>query len=104
MRKTVWIKGASIVCAITILSNVAYATTNDLVGQEFITQSANIHNFLFGRGMWIVAGFGAAIGLTFSLVQSSLKPLLVFGGIGLAAKLVPAFISGVFDVSGMLLP
>ncbi|MCH9625882.1 MAG: hypothetical protein S4CHLAM123_10670 [Chlamydiales bacterium] len=79
-------------------------TTNDFASQDFMDQSDKIQQFLFGPAMRIAAVVGGGYGLIKAIIGSSLKPLVVYGGIGLSVGLLPKFIDGVFNVSGMLIP
>lgn len=77
---------------------------NGFASQEFLEQSNKIQSFLFGPAMRIAGVLGGAYGLMQAILSSSLKPLIIYGGIGLAVGLIPKFIDGVFNVSGMMIP
>lgn len=77
---------------------------NGFASQDFLEQSNKIQSFLFGPAMRIAGVLGGAYGLMQAILNSSLKPLIIYGGIGLAVGLIPKFIDGVFNVSGMLIP
>lgn len=61
----------------------------------------SISDFLFGPVAKIAGVLGGGYGLITSVLSSSVKPLITFGGIGLSVVLVPKFIESVFT---MLLP
>ena len=83
----------------------AFATTaKDFGGDEIITQAATVKTFLFGPIMRVAGVIGGAYGLIQAILSSSIKPLIVFGGIGLAVNIIPKFIDGIYGVSGMMLP
>lgn len=79
-------------------------TASEFASKDFLEQSGKIQSFLFGPAMRIAGVLGGAYGLMQAILSSSLKPLIIYGGIGLAVNLVPKFIDGVFNVSGMLIP
>lgn len=79
-------------------------TASEFASQDFLDQSSRIQNFLFGPAMRIAGVLGGAYGLMQAILSSSLKPLVVYGGIGLAVNLIPKFIDGVFNVTGMMIP
>ncbi len=79
-------------------------TAADFGGVEIVAQTSKVQNFLFGPTMRIVGVIGGAYGLIQAILSSSLKPLMVFGGIGLAVNIIPKFIDGIYGVSGMMLP
>lgn len=79
------------------------AQTSDFGGQGFREHSDKIQGFLFGPAMRLAGILGGAYGLIQAIVASTVKPLLVYGGIGLGVNIIPSFIDGVFSVSGMLL-
>jgi len=93
------------VVALTVLmqDDLLAQTTSDFASADFLDQSQKIQNFLFGPAMRIAGVLGGAYGLMQAILSSSLKPLVIYGGIGLAVNIVPKFIDGVFNVSGMLL-
>lgn len=78
--------------------------SSGFASQDFLEQSSHIQNFLFGPAMRIAGVLGGAYGLMQAILSSSLKPLVVYGGIGLAVNLIPKFIDGVFNVTGMMIP
>jgi len=94
------------VVALTMLmQESAFAqTATDFASADFLDQSEKIQNFLFGPAMRIAGVLGGAYGLMQAILSSSLKPLVIYGGIGLAVNVIPKFIDGVFNVSGMLIP
>lgn len=64
---------------------------------KYIVEETNkVRSFLFGPGAKAVGIFGGAWGIFQSIVSSSIKPLLIYGGIGLAANFLPKFIDMVF--------
>lgn len=79
------------------------AQTSDFGAQGFREHSDKIQGFLFGPAMRLAGILGGAYGLIQAIVASTVKPLLVYGGIGLGVNIIPKFIDGVFSVSGMLL-
>lgn len=91
------------VCAVFLIPSDLFAQTTDFGGQEFLNQSKKIQDFLFGPAMRIAGVLGGAYGLIQAIVTSAVRPLLVYGGIGMGVSLIPKFIDGVF-ISGMLLP
>lgn len=90
--------------ALLITANVFAATATDFGGTAIVEQTTKVQTFLFGPPLRIAGVMGGAYGLIQAILSSSLKPLIVFGGIGLAANIVPKFIDGIYGVSGMMLP
>jgi hypothetical protein len=104
MKKT-FLTCIAIGAAIYLLPAEVFAqTASDFASQDFLAQSSKMQSFLFGPAMRIAGIVGGAWGLIQAILSSSLKPLLIFGGIGLSVGLIPKFIDGVFNVSGMLIP
>ncbi len=64
--------------------------------KHIVEETNKVRSFLFGPGAKAVGIFGGAWGIFQSIVSSSIKPLLVYGGIGLAANFLPKFIDMVF--------
>lgn len=85
------------------LSAHLFASTTDFGAQDFLTEANKIKGFLFGPGARIAGVLGGGYGLIQAVLASSIRPLIVYGGIGLGVNLLPKFIDSVF-VSGMLLP
>jgi hypothetical protein len=80
----------------------AVQQTNDKFSGKEITDHANsISSFLFGPVARVAGVIGGGYGLVTSIITSSIRPLITFGGIGLGVNLVPKFIDTVFT---MLLP
>jgi hypothetical protein len=100
-RKNIVISGAVAAC---ILSTSVFAQATDFGSAEIVSQASKIQEFLFGPTMRLAGIIGGAYGLIQAILSSTLKPLLVFGGIGLAVNIIPKFIDGIYGVSGMLLP
>lgn len=96
----------SVVCACTALVSInAFGqTATDFGGTEIVAQASKIQAFLFGPTMRVTGVIGGAYGLIQAILSSSIKPLIVFGGIGLAVNIIPKFIDGIYGVSGMMLP
>jgi hypothetical protein len=105
MKKSL-IRALAIVGAIIVLMpcELIATTAADFGGAEIVKDAATVKTFLFGPIMRIAGIFGGAYGLLQAILSSSLKPLLVFGGIGLAVNIIPKFVDGVYGVSGMMLP
>lgn len=93
------------------LGAIALLTQNELIAQttadfgaaEFAAQATKIQNFLFGPAMRIAGIMGGAYGLIQAILNSTIKPLIIYGGLGLAVNLIPTYINSVFSVAGMLL-
>ena len=102
-RKTVAILTLICMSAAFWLPVEVLAQTADFGGQGFREHSDKIQGFLFGPAMRLAGILGGAYGLIQAIVASTVKPLLVYGGIGLGVNIIPSFIDGVFSVSGMLL-
>ena len=86
----------------------AFSTTAgssaDPFGSSAINEQANqIKNFLFGPALRIAGVFGGGYGMLMAAVTSRVQPLLTYGGIGLGANLIPAFIDSVFVAGTILL-
>ena len=80
------------------------AETTDFGSKEIGEQANKIQSFLFGTPLRMAGIMGGAYGVFQSVVSSSIRPLVAYGGIGLAVNVLPTFINGVFSVSGALLP
>jgi len=105
MQKKTLLTCLAIGATITLLPIDALAqTASEFASQDFLDQSSRIQSFLFGPAMRIAGVLGGAYGLMQAILSSSLKPLIVYGGIGLAVNLIPKFIDGVFNVTGMMIP
>ncbi len=105
MRKETLIACVCIAGITLVLQNQVFAeTTTDFGTSEFIAQSDKIQKFLFGPAMRIVGIIGGAYGLIQAIMSSTVKPLIVYGGLGLGVNLIPTFINNVFNVSGMMVP
>lgn len=95
----------SLLSACALISVSVFAqTATDFGGTAIVEQTTKVQTFLFGPPLRIAGVMGGAYGLIQAILSSSLKPLIVFGGIGLAANIVPKFIDGIYGVSGMMLP
>ena len=94
----------SVLISTEVFAQTAGQATAGFASQDFLDQSSKIQSFLFGPAMRITGVLGGAYGLMQAILSSSLKPLVIYGGIGLAVNLIPKFIDGVFNVSGMLIP
>ena len=79
------------------------ARTTDFGAAELSKEANKIKDFIFGPPLRIAGIFGGAFGLLQTIMTSTVRPLLLYGSIGLFANFMPTFIDNVF-VSGMLLP
>lgn len=105
MKKSTIFLGLGIAMGAALIPEALLAAGADAFGAQEMNQQANqIKGFLFGAPLKIAGILGGGYGLIQALLSSSPKPLIVYGGIGLACTLVPKFIDGVFSVQGMLLP
>ena len=102
-RNTIIILALICISAVLSIPGEVLAQTSDFGGQGFREHSDKIQGFLFGPAMRLAGILGGAYGLIQAIVASTVKPLLVYGGIGLGVNIIPSFIDGVFSVSGMLL-
>jgi hypothetical protein len=101
MQKKTLLTCLAVGAAISFLPSEAFAqTTTDFASQDFLVQSGKIQNCLFGPVTRIAGVLGGAYGLMQAILTSSLKPLIIYGGIGLAVGLIPKNIDGVFSVWG----
>jgi|SaaInlStandDraft_3_1057020.scaffolds.fasta_scaffold31389_1 hypothetical protein len=95
--------------AIILFPEQALATTNGTsdaeglkkVGATLANEANVIKDFLFGAPVKLAGVLGGCYGLLQSVVGSNMRPLILYGGIGLTANMVPKFIDGVFT---LLLP
>lgn len=105
MKKTYIISGVVVAAVVLFSYDLSAATTpTDFGSAEIVAQASKIQAFLFGPTMRVAGVVGGAYGLIQAILSSSLKPLIVFGGIGLAVNIIPKFIDGIYGVSGMMLP
>lgn len=75
------------------------AQTSTHFGGADVTSKANdIQQFLFGPAMRFAGVLGGAYGVLQAVLTSAMKPLIVYGGIGMAANIVPKFIDNVFSL------
>jgi hypothetical protein len=85
--------------------NLVAATTNQKFGEAAIqTKTEEIKSFVFGAPMILASVLAAVFSIFMAYAKSSFVPVLTVGGIILIATIMPQFISGVFNASGMLLP
>lgn len=101
-RKDV-LKTLLMVFCVVVSVELAATTTDAFGSKDLNAQAETFRNFLFGPPVKIACIFGGAYGLLQAVLTSSIKPLLLYGGIALAANLIPKFVENIF-VSGMLLP
>jgi hypothetical protein len=79
------------------------AETTDFGAAAFTTQADSIQKFLFGPTLKVAGIMGGAYGLLQAVVTSNVRPLVMYGGIGLGASLMEKFVNAVFT-NGCLLP
>lgn len=83
----------------TLLPTDLLAETSDKFGgAEITSKSHDIQKFLFGPPMRLAGVLGGAYGVLQAVLTSAMKPLIVYGGIGMAVNVVPKFIDGVFSL------
>ena len=77
-----------------------FASTTDRAfgGDEISKQADTVKSFLFGAPMRFAGILGGAYGVLQAVLTSSMKPFIVYGGIGMAVNIVPKFIDGVFSI------
>ncbi len=84
----------TIALAVTLLLQAqGYDATTD-AAEQLIDSTNQISNILFGpvvRKIALTLGFGA--GLFQSFMSGSIRPLLIYGGLGLAVCLLPRVIN-----------
>jgi hypothetical protein len=100
--KSFWV-GVGVISLLVAAEAVAN-TGAEFGGAEFVAQTDKIKGFLFGPAVKLAGVVGGFWGLAQSVLSSSAKPLIFYGGMGLAVNLVPKFIDNVYSVSGALLP
>jgi hypothetical protein len=89
--------GLAVLCFIP--ADTFAETTNTAFGGNHISDEATkIKGFLFGAPMRFAGILGGAYGVLQAVLTSSVKPLLIFGGIGMGVNVIPKFIDGVFSI------
>jgi len=107
MRKSSVLRIATVVSLVAICmidgSLFAIGTTSEgaIDGKDIIAHADKISLFIFGPVAKVAGVLGGGYGLISAILTSSIRPLITFGGIGLAVALVPKFINSVFT---LLLP
>ena len=101
MKKSV-LSGAFLAVMALAPAVVMASTGNDFGAADFVEHSNKVQDFLFGPVLRLAGIAGGAYGLMQSITTSSVSPILMYGSVGVGANLMPKFINGVFDVSGML--
>lgn len=94
-KNSLWVLVAvcATILAITMPADICAAA---LDSGELNSEVTKIKDFLFGVPVRAAGVLGGAYGLVMAVVTSSMRPLMVYGGIGLMANLVPKFIDLVF--------
>jgi hypothetical protein len=77
-------------------------TVNHYGGDAIAKEANNIRDLLFGPAMRLAGVIGGGYGLIQSVITSNIKPMIMYGGIGLGANILPKFMDSVF-ASGMLI-
>ena len=93
---------AFICLGVSLLPNEVFASTKDYGAVDITAEASKIKDFLFGPMTRFVGVLGGGYGVMMAVLNSSVQPLVTYGGIGLGINLLPKFIDAVF-VSGMLL-
>jgi hypothetical protein len=92
--------GLGVLCFVP--ADVFAETTNTAFGGNHISAEATkIKEFIFGAPMRFAGILGGGYGVLQAVLTSSVKPLIIFGGIGMGINVIPKFIDGVFS---MMLP
>jgi hypothetical protein len=99
-----WIAAGMFVVMLFVHASLLGQTTVEFGAADIDAQSDHVQNFLFGTVLRILGTFGAIGSIAHGIATSSFKPMLSYGAIGVCCAFIPAFINGVFNVSGMLLP
>jgi hypothetical protein len=86
------------VTGLFISTDLFAETSNHFGGADITSQSNEIKQFLFGPPMRLAGVLGGAYGVLQAVLTSTMKPLIVYGGIGMAVNIVPKFIDGVFSL------
>jgi hypothetical protein len=93
-----------LILAMMLPVDLVAETTKEFAGSAIAEQSKKIQGFLFGPAMRVAGVMGGAYGLIQAVLTSSVRPLAVYGGIGMGVNVIPKFIDGVYGAAGMLLP
>ncbi len=89
--------GLAILCMVP--ADIFAETTDAAFGGNYIsTEATKIGKFLFGAPMRFAGILGGAYGVLQAVLTSSVKPLIIFGGIGMGVNVIPKFIDGVFTL------
>ena len=71
-------------------------SSKDFGAAEMNARAADIKKFLFGPAMRLAGILGGAYGMLQAVLTSSIRPLILYGGIGLSIGLMETFIDAVF--------
>lgn len=107
MKPATWIARAIVLgtlVGLVLPADILASTTNAFGSNEVVAQADKIRDFLFGPAMRVAGVMGGAYGAYLSIINSSPKPLMMWGGIGLGIGLLPSFVDKVYSVSSVLIP
>jgi hypothetical protein len=88
--------------AFAIFPSEGMAETTAFGASAFTAQADIIKGFLFGPAVRVAGIMGGAYGLLQAVVTSNVRPLIMFGGIGLGASLMENFVNTVFTATAIL--
>lgn len=81
-----------------------FATTGRYTNTGLEAEAEHLSGFLFGPPIRIAGLLGGVYGLIQSIFSSSITPLLIYGGLGLGANMMPQIVKVLFPATTMLLP
>jgi len=99
MQKKIIFTVLAIGAVVVLLPADVLAGTTELIGKDFSDKTSWVQDLLFGPVLRIVGVMAGAWGLMQALLSGSMKPLIIFGAIGLTAGLMKTFIDGVFNAA-----
>ena len=103
--------GVVVLTTLFLIPEVASATTAAAGGQSsdiyaskaLLEEASKIQGWIFGAPVRIAGILAGGYGLFNSILTSSIRPMVVYGALGLVSNVIPKFIDSVFVGSGMLI-
>ena len=79
------------------------ASTTEFGAQDIMAMTDKLQQFMFGPLLRTAGVIGGGYGVLQAAITATWRPLVMYGGAGVGALLMPKFIEGVFGASAMLI-